>query len=463
MSHSRSQTPTWSDSSTGRKRTTRRARRTRLLSGWHMMGLSIGGYLVVAGGQLGCSLTERDLKDPERDVREIRLSPTDSTQLAPSEAANVEVPLSPAEEQTATDPPQEDNVPSVTEEPNLSLDPPQGSVEAEATCEDAETNGDESDVDCGGSCIRGCGSGASCSTSDDCEVELLCDTQRSVCTAPSCSDLQLTGTETDVDCGGDQCSPCGANAGCEVGNDCLSGVCVNATCQAATCADGLQNGDELQVDCASESCGLCALGSTCENAQQCASGQCEFSTCTPAPTCNDGVANGPETDVDCGGTNSECARCEDRAGCVEDSDCSSGNCDQGSCVSCNDGIANGGETGVDCGGPDPACGACNPGAGCSLDSDCASGACQDGACCGGSETDCTRCAVRLSISSCQSGECSSFLQCLADNSNVCSIRFSSGCALNVGDPCDHRLFGGEGGAAVQNANQVLVNAGCRLQ
>ncbi|MEL7378281.1 MAG: cohesin domain-containing protein, partial [Bacteroidota bacterium] len=53
-------------------------------------------------------------------------------------------------------------------------------------------------------------------------------------------------------------------------------------------------------------------------------------------TCDDGIQNGNETGVDCGG------------------DCTP-------CVSCDNGIQDGGETGVDCGGPD--CAPCNPGNG----------------------------------------------------------------------------------------------------
>ncbi len=65
--------------------------------------------------------------------------------------------------------------------------------------------------------------------------------------------------------------------------------------------------------------------------------------CTNVPTCNDGVRNGDETGVDCGG--SSCMPCM-------------------TMPTCNDGIMNGTETGIDCGG------SCAP---CMVDMDCGEG------------------------------------------------------------------------------------------
>lgn len=73
----------------------------------------------------------------------------------------------------------------------------------EFTCSDGIMNGDETGVDCGGSC--------------------------SVC--PTCTDTVSNGDETGVDCGG-SCAAC------------------------PTCADGAQNGDEAGADCGG-SCPAC--------------------------------------------------------------------------------------------------------------------------------------------------------------------------------------------------------------
>ena len=76
----------------------------------------------------------------------------------------------------------------------------------EATCTDGIQNGDETGVDCGGSC-------AAC---------------------PTCNDGIQNGDETDIDCGG-SCDPC------------------------PTCTDGIQNGDETGIDCGG-SCDPCNQG-----------------------------------------------------------------------------------------------------------------------------------------------------------------------------------------------------------
>lgn len=64
----------------------------------------------------------------------------------------------------------------------------------------------------------------------------------------SCENGQVDGDETDVDCGG-SCDPCTPGSGCAVPDDCDSGVCENETCMEPTCSDGVANGTELEVDC----------------------------------------------------------------------------------------------------------------------------------------------------------------------------------------------------------------------
>lgn len=81
-----------------------------------------------------------------------------------------------------------------------------------ATCSDEVQNGNETGVDCGGSC--------------------------SAC--PTCSDGIQNQDETGVDCGGATCSAC------------------------PTCSDGLQNGDETGVDCGG-SCSACVAAATTWN------------------------------------------------------------------------------------------------------------------------------------------------------------------------------------------------------
>src|SRR5690606_7995571 len=74
-------------------------------------------------------------------------------------------------------------------------------------CEDTVHNGAETDVDCGGGSDSGCGPceiGEQCQTGGDCVNEVCTD---GICQAAECVDETLNGDETDVDCGG-SCARC---------------------------------------------------------------------------------------------------------------------------------------------------------------------------------------------------------------------------------------------------------------
>jgi len=234
-----------------------------------------------------------------------------------------------------------------------------------SSCFDRRQRGDETDVDCGGSCSP-CDDGAGCRTGEDC-VSRVCDAGR--CVAPRCDDGVRNAFESDVDCGY-FCTRCGLGAACGSNVDCESGYCVERTCVAPRCMDWRQNGDETGVDCGGTACAPCPDRSACEIGSDCASGRCDLGRCA---SCSDRRLSGPEGDVDCGGP---CAPCDSALRCRVDSDCASGDCDRFYCASCNDGARNGAETGVDCGG---ACGAC-PGAACARPVECASGRCDAGVC-----------------------------------------------------------------------------------
>jgi hypothetical protein len=74
--------------------------------------------------------------------------------------------------------------------------------------------------------VANCGScGHVCGTNDICSD--------GVCTpsaAPTCSDGQKNGNETDTDCGGGTCATCATGKACLVGTDCSSAVCSNNVC-----------------------------------------------------------------------------------------------------------------------------------------------------------------------------------------------------------------------------------------
>ncbi len=149
---------------------------------------------------------------------------------------------------------------------------------------------------------------------------LACETD-----ACRCGDGVLSGSETDADCGGSECSACRPGQECRVASDCADGVCDSGRCAAPTCSDGVRNGGETDLDCGGV-CGSCPAGDTCAVAADCASGVCDLETSTcVAASCDDGVANGLETDVDCGAS-SACGLCANGRRCDAPGDCDSGAC-----------------------------------------------------------------------------------------------------------------------------------------
>jgi hypothetical protein len=103
---------------------------------------------------------------------------------------------------------------------------------ATAVCDnDDRVGGDETDIDCGGRVCQTCAAGKRCLTGTDCGSG-ICTNQ--VCQAPSCTDLACNGDETDVNCGG-SCTPCATGYACRVGADCKTGTCLNSVCTIPNC------------------------------------------------------------------------------------------------------------------------------------------------------------------------------------------------------------------------------------
>jgi len=99
---------------------------------------------------------------------------------------------------------------------------------ASPTCSDTVQNGDETDVDCGGSCPDGCADGGGCALDSDCQSR-VCDTMSASCAVPTCTDTVQNGDETDVDCGGSCPTGCAEGARCLVDSDCVYGACDAST------------------------------------------------------------------------------------------------------------------------------------------------------------------------------------------------------------------------------------------
>jgi len=99
---------------------------------------------------------------------------------------------------------------------------------------------------------------------------LVCRQQK--CEAPSCDDYAQNGDETGLDCGG-SCKGCGTGIACATNADCTSSVCTSSVCQAARCDDGVKNGSESDRDCGA-GCAGCALDRSCISHDDCASKSC---------------------------------------------------------------------------------------------------------------------------------------------------------------------------------------------
>jgi hypothetical protein len=141
-----------------------------------------------------------------------------------------------------------------------------------ATCFDGLKNGDETDIDCGGTC-------------KPCVV--------------SCTDGVKNGDETDVDCGG-TCKPCPSGRGCKRDADCLPNTDNKSVCSLhlsctnplncprfcdGACTNGGQDGDETDVDCGG-TCPKCGLGKACKGNADCASDVCTTAgVCDVPPVC----------------------------------------------------------------------------------------------------------------------------------------------------------------------------------
>ncbi len=96
----------------------------------------------------------------------------------------------------------------------------------EATCDDRVQNGGESGVDCGGATLcRRCGVGDACTRAEDCEDGQSCGANGTCVAPPHCTSGVVDGDESDVDCGGSECDTCAAGMRCATDADCNRGTC----------------------------------------------------------------------------------------------------------------------------------------------------------------------------------------------------------------------------------------------
>jgi hypothetical protein len=310
---------------------------------------------------------------------------------------------------------------------------------APAICADGQRDGDETGVDCGGTCPTKCGTGKGCLVGADC-MSGFCNTSTRLCVDSSCGDGVLDGTETDVDCGGSCASKCKASQACKVDADCVDNTCDQKTskCVSTQCQDDVQDGKETDIDCGGPSCVGCALTKKCLVDGDCASGTyCHAKTLTcVADRCSDGKKDGDESDVDCGGS---CAHaCGDGSGCSGPHDCTGGVCTSGS-MCCT-------PSGDPCSGK--ACGTAMNNCGQTKSCGTNGGGCAQGLTCNASQQ-CV-CVDEPATTTCsgkcgnQPNNCGKTVACSCDSSHECTAQFT--CCLPAGDPCGSN----ECGTAIDN-------------
>ncbi len=174
---------------------------------------------------------------------------------------------------------------------------------------------------------------------------LLC-----ACTIPrtgieaTCDDGILNQSETDIDCGGTSCAPCGESLSCLADADCASRVCdrldSNVCEQAGVCGNGMLeegeacedgntgDGDGCNTDCLRE------MGEVCSLNEQCESEACDTlvsNTCVPPGVCGNGILEPGEGCDDGGrkasdGCNADCLK-ESGESCGGNNECASSICD----------------------------------------------------------------------------------------------------------------------------------------
>lgn len=228
--------------------------------------------------------------------------------------------------------------------------------------------------DGGGKCVE-CNDDTHCMADP---TKSSCDTGNHICVPGDCNDSKKNGEETDIDCGGSMCGKCGDGEDCGGATDCQSGVCAPSNkCSAPACNDNVENGNESDNDCGGD-CPGCDNGKKCDGDDS----NCKSDYCGPGDVC---TMKTPTGGACMSGDTCESDHCFQGVCCATTcfGECRSCNL-MGSVGTCTNAPANtdpkdscdGNET---CNGQ----GACAEPNGdtCAADGDCVSGHCEDGVCC----------------------------------------------------------------------------------
>jgi hypothetical protein len=150
-------------------------------------------------------------------------------------------------------------------------------------CSDGRINGNETGIDCGGQCATKCAVGQGCLSGADCANPMMLQgvdgfcASNATCSSSSCTTGLKDGDETGVDCGGSCTTRCAVGQGCNANADCASNICNTTTrlCVASLCQNGVRDQDETDIDCGGNACpNSCAVGQACTKGYHCGSQYC---------------------------------------------------------------------------------------------------------------------------------------------------------------------------------------------
>jgi formylglycine-generating enzyme required for sulfatase activity len=119
---------------------------------------------------------------------------------------------------------------------------------------DGQKDNGETDIDCGGPNAPKCEDGKTCDADTDCATA-YCKVDTKTCTTPRPDDGTKNGDETDVDCGGTVAPKCAVGKSCAKHDDCESNGCAyNGKCVARRSCTAHHGGDtcgptNAQADC----------------------------------------------------------------------------------------------------------------------------------------------------------------------------------------------------------------------
>ncbi|WP_437999084.1 hypothetical protein WMF26_03015 [Sorangium sp. So ce185] len=248
-----------------------------------------------------------------------------------------------------------------------------------------------------------------------------------------CADGTKNGDETDIDCGGSTCPQCELAKACTAKEDCASGFCADGVCCNTACdaecdactADLKESGEEDGSCGASKAESECGEA-TCSEGVQTARGTCDGTSVDCAP--------GEETSCEtfaCDPDENACfAECSEDTQCAKCHVCDAG---EGTCS-----LAPAGATGLGC-EDDQACdaaGECKAANGqeCTDATDCGSGSCVDGVCCDTAcDSPCQACNIEGSA-----GKCSNVPLGAEDGMDCSDVNVCDGegaCKLVEGERC----------------------------